>query len=136
MDTKEFTHRLVIQGSKEAIDRAFMLAAVLTMDAFGNEPLDLKAEVIPAKATREKARVKYVARVGKDILEALGDKTVRGILFGHVLNAGENGVTASGLRKITGYTEKSVQSGLDKLQREDGYIISVPLTDEELGLKV
>lgn len=151
MSPKAHTHRLIIDGTEEAINHMRYVVAAMELGLMkgivkqhnvttieednagrkkahrmGESP---EAETPEAPKVRN-AQVAYVAAVGKDVLEALGKETVKGILFGHILTAGDRGITAAGLRKLTGFTVKSVQSGIDKLQRADGYIRSIPLTVE------
>jgi hypothetical protein len=137
MAAAKMTERLIVDGTPEAVQQLKLLLAGfqlgLLKGMFNYTTTTVEADEATRKGSKKVqdgediAKVKYVAVAGRDIMESLGDATVRGILFGHVLKAGEKGITAAELIKITRFTKKSVQSGLDKLYRADGFIKSVPL---------
>lgn len=80
---------------------------------YGEDEMDLTiAGEVPADQSR--AKVRYRAIAGNDALKALGNRTVIGTLFAHLLSEGP--CTVPDLRTKFNYTDKSVQSGLQKLR--------------------
>lgn len=82
---------------------------------------------------KDRATIKYVARVGKDATEALLDKdgkpTVMHIVFMEVFAHGDHGVTEKEIREQKGMTTKSVQSALHRLKGMD-FVVPVAIEGE------
>jgi hypothetical protein len=109
-------HRIIIECGKigRHLIEGLVTAVSLTMEKHAkDEDVLMAAEELKPAEKASRAQVRYAARASEDVLKALGSKTVQGVLFTHILKGAK---TTRELIEITGYTQKSVESGVHKLK--------------------
>ena len=121
-DTTEYIRALqVIAGMK---------GTLLTVLSIEPTPIDMPEPVLPKKRGRKpgQATVQYRALVGNDVLTAIGEHTMTGIVLKHLINHGP--CTEKQVRESLALKRKATESEIHRLK------VMTAIRPEPIGTKL